>query len=91
MLALLVYSPVLDEKIEGEFVDQKQALKIPGCNAVRPEDVFDPMLDRNDQQYKEALGIGNRITQSDGILVNTWEELQYKDLEALREGGRFVK
>ncbi|KAG4980847.1 hypothetical protein JHK82_034095 [Glycine max] len=88
MLALLVYSPVLDEKIEGEFVDQKQALKIPGCNAVRPEDVFDPMLDRNDQQYKEALGIGNRITQSDGILVNTWEELQYKDLEALREGGR---
>ncbi|TKY66502.1 Anthocyanidin 3-O-glucosyltransferase 5 [Spatholobus suberectus] len=86
-LALLLYSPVLDEKIEGQYVDQKEPLKIPGCNPVRPEDVFDPMLDRNDRQYKEYLKIGNGILRSDGVLVNTWEELQRKDLEALREGG----
>lgn len=86
-LSLLVYSPILDEKIEGEYVDQKEALKIPGCNPVRPEDVVDQMLDRNDREYKEYLGVGKGIPQSDGILVNTWEELQRKDLEALREGG----
>ncbi|TKY66503.1 Anthocyanidin 3-O-glucosyltransferase 5 [Spatholobus suberectus] len=87
VLALFVYSPVIDEEIEGQYVDQKEPLKIPGCNPVRPEDVVDPMLDRNDRQYKEYLKIGNGILQSDGILVNTWEEFQRKELEALREGG----
>ncbi|KAG5032722.1 hypothetical protein AAZX31_06G223400 [Glycine max] len=91
VLALIVYAPVLDEKIEGEYVDQKEALKIPGCNPVRPEDVVDSMLDRNDRKYKEFLKIGNRIPQSDGLLVNTWEELQRKVLEALREGGLLSK
>ncbi|TKY66500.1 Anthocyanidin 3-O-glucosyltransferase 5 [Spatholobus suberectus] len=86
-LALLLYSPVLDEKIEGEYVDHKEPLKIPGCSSVRPEDVVDQMLDRNNREYKEYLGVGKGIPQSDGVLVNTWEELQRKDLEALREGG----
>ncbi|KAK7313057.1 hypothetical protein VNO77_37418 [Canavalia gladiata] len=85
--ALLVYSPVLDQLVEGQYVDQKEPLKIPGCNPVRPEDVVDPMLDRNDRQYKEYLGMGNGISQSDGVLVNTWEDLQHKDLQALRDGG----
>ncbi|CAJ1978551.1 unnamed protein product [Sphenostylis stenocarpa] len=91
MLALVLYSPVLDEVVEGQYVDQKEPLKIPGCNPVRPEDVFDPMLDRNDRQYKEYLAIANGILQSDGVLVNTWEELQRKDLEALNEGGLLSK
>ncbi|RDX95311.1 Anthocyanidin 3-O-glucosyltransferase 5, partial [Mucuna pruriens] len=75
-LSLVVYSPVLDKQIEGQYVDQKEALKIPGCNPVRPEDVVDQMLDRNDREYEEYLRIGNEIPQSDGVLVNTWEELQ---------------
>ncbi|KAK7313056.1 hypothetical protein VNO77_37417 [Canavalia gladiata] len=87
LLALVVYSPVLDELVEGQYVDQKEPLKIPGCNPVRPEDVVDPMLDRNDKQYIEYLGIGTDIPQSDGVLVNTWEDLQHRDLQALRDGG----
>nr|KYP50080.1 Anthocyanidin 3-O-glucosyltransferase 5 [Cajanus cajan] len=86
-LALIVYSPVLDQQIEGQYVDQKEPLKIPGCNPVRPEDVFDPMLDRNDSQYQEYLKLAKGILQSDGVLVNTWEELQHETLEAFREGG----
>jgi len=87
MLALTIYLPVLDELVEGQYVDQTEPLKIPGCKPVRPEDVFDPMLDRNDRQYKEYLTVGNMIPRSDGVLLNTWEELQREELEALREGG----
>ncbi|KAK7368252.1 hypothetical protein VNO80_10276 [Phaseolus coccineus] len=87
MLALVFYSPVLDELVEGQYVDRTEPLKIPGCKPIQPEDVVDPMLDRNDRQYKEYLTIGNGILQSDGVLVNTWEELQREELEALREGG----
>ena len=38
-LSLLLYAPVLDKQIEGEYLDQKELLKIPGCKPVRPEDV----------------------------------------------------
>ncbi|TKY66501.1 Anthocyanidin 3-O-glucosyltransferase 5 [Spatholobus suberectus] len=87
MLALVVYSPVLDEKIEGQYMDQKESLKIPGCSPVRPKDMMDQMLDRSNREYKEYLGVAKGIPQSDSVLVNTWKELQRKDLEALREGG----
>lgn len=93
-LSLLIYSPVLDKQVEGEYVDQKEPFQIPGCNPVRPEDVVDPMLNRNDMQYTEYLNIANRIPECDGVLLNTWEEIQQKDLRALRDGnllGRILK
>ncbi|XP_019226945.1 PREDICTED: anthocyanidin 3-O-glucosyltransferase 5-like [Nicotiana attenuata] len=84
--ALTVYCQVLDKEIEGQYVDQDEPLKIPGCKPVRPEDVVDPMLDRNDQQYSEymrVLGLG--FCLSDGILMNTWEDAEPGSLKALRE------
>ncbi|XP_057457308.1 anthocyanidin 3-O-glucosyltransferase 5-like [Lotus japonicus] len=93
-LSLLVYLSVLDEIIEGQYVDQNKPLTIPGSSPVRPEDVFDPMQDRNDMQYSECLTLGKAIPRSDGVLVNTWEELQCRDLEALRDQnlmGRVLK
>ncbi|KAK4477706.1 hypothetical protein RD792_016957 [Penstemon davidsonii] len=83
--ALTVYCPVLDKEIQGQFVDQQEHLKIPGCKVVRPEDVVDPMLDRNDQQYNEYIKIGKQIPLFDGILLNTWEELEPKTLQAFKE------
>ncbi|KAK7252893.1 hypothetical protein RIF29_37152 [Crotalaria pallida] len=84
-LSLVIYTPVLDKQIEGQYVEQQEELKIPGCRSVRPEEVVDPMLDRNDMQYEEYLGVGNGIPKSDGVLINTWEELQHSDLQALRD------
>ncbi|KZV56656.1 anthocyanidin 3-O-glucosyltransferase 5-like [Dorcoceras hygrometricum] len=84
-LALSVYCPILDEEIQGQYVDEPGHLKIPGCKPVRPEDVVDMMLDRNDQQYREYLRIGKEITLCDGILVNSSEDLEAKTLQAFRE------
>jgi coniferyl-alcohol glucosyltransferase len=75
----------LDKQIEGQYVDQKEPLKIPGCKSVRPEDLIDSMLDRNDVQYKEYLITANNLCKSDAILVNTWNELQHTELKALNE------
>ncbi|MED6135503.1 hypothetical protein PIB30_047194 [Stylosanthes scabra] len=83
-LSLVIYSPTLDKQVEGQYVDQKEPLQIPGCTPVRPEDVVDPMLNRNDKQYQEYLALANGITKGEGVLVNTWESLQQKDLESLR-------
>ncbi|CAK8561899.1 unnamed protein product [Lathyrus sativus] len=82
-LSLFAYSPVLDKQIQGQYIDQKEPFKIPGCKPLRPEDLVDPMLDRNDLQYKEFLVAANNLPKSDAILVNTWDDLQHRDLKAL--------
>ncbi|KZV35639.1 anthocyanidin 3-O-glucosyltransferase 5-like [Dorcoceras hygrometricum] len=83
--ALTVYCPVLDGEIKGPYVDEPDCLKIPGCKSVRPVDVVDPMLSRDDQQYVEYLRQGREFTLFDGILLNSWENLESKTLEAFRE------
>ncbi|XVF59577.1 hypothetical protein PTKIN_Ptkin07bG0287000 [Pterospermum kingtungense] len=42
---------------------------------------------RSSANYHELLKIGMEITKADGVLVNTWEELQPKTLASLRDGN----
>ncbi|KAG6729560.1 hypothetical protein I3842_01G034500 [Carya illinoinensis] len=83
-LALMLYVPILDKEIE-EYIDQKEPLRIPGCMAVRPEDVVDPLLDRTKQEYNMFVQVGSEIRKSDGVLVNIWEDLDATTLKAMRE------
>ncbi|KAM7516283.1 hypothetical protein LguiA_005866 [Lonicera macranthoides] len=84
-VALTTYCPVLDKEVVGQYVDQTQPLIIPGCKPIRPEDVVDPMLDRNNQQYREYVRQGLEYSHFDGILLNTWEDLEPTSLKALRD------
>nr|AYR16618.1 UDP-glucosyltransferase UGT72AJ3 [Polygala tenuifolia] len=95
-LALTIYTPFLDKQVEGEYEEQKEVLRIPGCSPVRPEDVVDPMLDRSNLQYHEYVQMGVEMAQGhvDGFLLNTWEDLQPKEMKAFRDDnqlGRIVK
>ncbi|XP_059643612.1 anthocyanidin 3-O-glucosyltransferase 5-like [Cornus florida] len=83
--ALTSYCHVLDKEVKGQYVDQSEPLRLPGCRPVRPEDVVDPMLDRNDQMYREYVRIGIEFSASHGVLVNTWDDLERTTLRALRE------
>ncbi|XP_054823544.1 anthocyanidin 3-O-glucosyltransferase 5-like [Prosopis cineraria] len=83
--SLVLYSPILDKQVQGPFVDQQEPFQLPGCSPVRPREVVDPMLDRNTRQYQEYLGIGTAMHSGDAILLNTWEQLQHKELRSLRD------
>ena len=85
VLSLTLYVPTLDLEVEGEYVDRTEPLHLPGCKAVRAEDVVDPMLDRSNQQYREYVRMGAGLGKSDGILVNSWEDLEPTTLNALRD------
>ncbi|XP_009623100.1 anthocyanidin 3-O-glucosyltransferase 5-like [Nicotiana tomentosiformis] len=87
-LALAIYCQVFDKEIEGEYVDLKDPLKIPGCKALRPDDVVDPLLDRSDQQYEEYVKLGMEYAAFDGILINTWEDLEPETIKALRNNEK---
>lgn len=81
---LFAYSPVLDKKVVGQYVDLTDLVEIPGCKPVRPEELADPMLDRDDEAYRVFLDQAVGVTLTDGILINTWEHLEPQTLDALR-------
>lgn len=85
-LSLLLYAPFLDKKVEGEYLDRTEPLQIPGCKPVRPEDIVKPMNNRKSREYECFLRAGLEMANmSDGILANTWEELEPVTLKAMRE------
>ncbi|KAH0699068.1 hypothetical protein KY284_013283 [Solanum tuberosum] len=83
LLAVFIYQQVLDQEIQGEYVDLKQPLEIPGCKALQPDDVLDPMMDRSNQRYQEYLKLAMEYTCFDGILINTWEDFEGETIQAL--------
>ncbi|KAL4601235.1 hypothetical protein ACB092_11G258400 [Castanea dentata] len=90
--ALLLYFPVLDKEAQGvELGELKEPIKMPGCKPVRPADLLDSMMDRTKSDYKMLLQIGLTMRNSDGILVNSWEELDATTLKALREEDGYGK
>jgi coniferyl-alcohol glucosyltransferase len=84
-LALMLYAPILDKEIEGEYVDQKEPIRLPDCMPIRPQDVVNPLMDRTKQEYHSFLQVGSKKRKSDGVLVNTWEDLDAATLNAMRE------
>lgn len=82
--SLFAYSPVLDKEVVGQYVDKTEPFEIPGCKSIRPEELVDPMLDRDDDSYRIYLDQAVGVTLTDGILINTWEELEPQSLDALR-------
>ncbi|XP_010531180.2 PREDICTED: UDP-glycosyltransferase 72D1 [Tarenaya hassleriana] len=86
-LALKVYLPVLDKLVEGEYTEQKEPMKIPGCRPVRPDELIDPMLDRSNRQYQECVRVSLEIPTSDGVFIFIWGELQGETLAALDGNG----
>ncbi|MCE3051633.1 hypothetical protein HAX54_050387 [Datura stramonium] len=83
--ALIVHTQIFDKQIQGQYVDLKEPLVIPGCTPIRPEDVIDPMLDQNDQRYRDWMIQGVEYNYSDGVLMNTWDEFEPLSIQTLRE------
>ncbi|KAK1586358.1 hypothetical protein Q3G72_001734 [Acer saccharum] len=84
-VATSIYTPTVEENVLDDHTNRKLPLKIPGCRPVRFEDTIEPFLYRNDPVFKWYLSLGMGMTKADGVLVNTWEDLESKSLEALRD------
>ncbi|KAI6695362.1 hypothetical protein NL676_023072 [Syzygium grande] len=94
-LAVTVHLPYIDEEAEQEHRIMKRPLDVPGCRSIRFEDTLDLFLDQSDKNlYANFTRIGMEISNADGILVNTWQDLEPLTLSALENEkflGRVVK
>ncbi|KAM4129671.1 hypothetical protein ACJW30_01G041600 [Castanea mollissima] len=84
-LAFCLYLPTLDREVECEFIDLPEPVQVPGCSPVRTEDLLDQVRNRKIDEYKWFFFHISRLPMSDGILLNSWEDLEPTSLKAIRE------
>ncbi|XP_010026163.2 UDP-glycosyltransferase 72E1 [Eucalyptus grandis] len=94
-LAVTVHFPYIDEEAEHKHRIMKRPLDIPGCRSIRHEDTLDLFLDQtNKNLFSGFARVGMEISNADGILVNTWQDLEPLTLCALKDEkslGRVAK
>lgn len=85
-LAVIFHSSSIDKQVVlEEHVKGQKPLKIPGCKSLSFKDTLESFHDID--SVDESEFIGTKITKSNGILINTWQDLESSTIEALRDNN----
>ncbi|VFQ75624.1 unnamed protein product [Cuscuta campestris] len=84
-LSLFLNLPEIDRDVACEYRDMDEPLRLPGCIPVRGGDLLDPVQDRKNEAYKWVLRHAGRYRMAEGIIVNTFEDLEPGALKALQQ------
>ncbi|XP_028787284.1 hydroquinone glucosyltransferase-like [Neltuma alba] len=87
-LCLCLHFPELDEDHEmvpTGFRDLSQPLKLPGCISFQGKDLPDPFLERSSGGYKTIVQACKQLRLTDGILANSFVDLEREVALALQE------
>ncbi|KAJ4878703.1 UDP-glycosyltransferase 72E2 [Raphanus sativus] len=84
-LGVTIYYPNLDKDVKEEHTVQRKPLEIPGCEPVQFEDTLDAYLVPDEPLYRDFVRHCLAYPKADGILVNTWEEMEPKSLKSLQD------
>ncbi|KAI3975839.1 hypothetical protein MKX01_015387 [Papaver californicum] len=55
LLPFMIYLPVLDSQVQGEFFYLKEPIQIPGCKQLQPADIVEQVRNRKIEGYKWFL------------------------------------
>jgi len=86
-LASYFYMLKYDKETSCEYRDFPEPLKVPGCVPIHGRDLVDQAQDRSSQSYKFLLKRIKRFRSVDGILINSFLEIEKDPIEALTEEG----
>ncbi|CAG7881847.1 unnamed protein product [Brassica rapa] len=87
VLSFFLHLPKLDETMSCEFSELTEPVQLPGCVPFAGKDAPDPARDRKHDVYKCLLHNAKRYKEAEGILVNTFLDLEPNALKALQEPG----
>ncbi|CAH8389990.1 unnamed protein product [Eruca vesicaria subsp. sativa] len=87
VLSFFLHFPKLNDTMSCPFSELTEPVELPGCVRVSGKDVLDPAQDRKDDAYKWLLHNTKRYKEAEGILVNTFLELEPNAIKALQEPG----
>ncbi|MCL7045836.1 hypothetical protein MKW94_025743 [Papaver nudicaule] len=86
VLQLLFNLSSLHESYSGEFKDLPQPLSLPGCVPIPGTEVLAPLQDKKNDAYKWFLHHARRYSLAEGILINTFVDLEPGVLKVLMAG-----
>uniref|UniRef100_A0A7C9ELQ7 Glycosyltransferase n=3 Tax=Opuntia streptacantha TaxID=393608 RepID=A0A7C9ELQ7_OPUST len=84
-LSFFFQLPQLDSQVSCEFKELVEPVEVPGCVPVRGKDLLDPVQERKNDAYKWVLHHAKRYRLAEGILVNSFMELEKEAIEALQK------
>ncbi|XP_057449419.1 UDP-glycosyltransferase 72E1-like [Lotus japonicus] len=91
--AVTIYLPFMDKEMEERHAYKHEPLFIPGCEPVRFEDTLESFLSPDGPMYQLGyLPVAKEVVSADGILINTWQDLEPAATNAVRKHeilGRF--
>jgi len=88
-LAALLYLPKIHEQTTESFKDLTTTeLHFPGMSSpLKATHMIEPMLDRDDPAYWDMLYFCSHLPKSNGIIANTFEDLEPKALKIIADGA----
>lgn len=85
-LSLYLQLPELDAKVSCEYRDLPEPVQIPGCRIpLQGKDFPEPIQARNEISYRLFLNDVKRYRMAEGIIVNSFDELEEGTIKALHD------
>ncbi|XP_028798860.1 UDP-glycosyltransferase 72B1-like [Neltuma alba] len=87
-LSFFLNFPELDKDLEifsTDFRELQQPVKLPGCVALQGKDLIDSVQQRTIESYKTILHISKGLDLADGIILNSFMDLERKIITSLQE------
>ncbi|KAA8516152.1 hypothetical protein F0562_019331 [Nyssa sinensis] len=85
VLSLIFHLPKLDETVSCEYRELADPVQIPGCIPIHGRELLDPVQDRKNDAYKWVLHHAKRYRLAEGIMVNSFKDLEGGAIKALQE------
>ncbi|XP_022772405.1 UDP-glycosyltransferase 88F3-like [Durio zibethinus] len=86
-LAAFLQFPKLDKEITGSFKDLPDTVfYFQGVPPLKAVHMPEPLLDREDPAYHDLICFCSGLLQSDGIIVNSFEDLEPISIKAIADG-----
>lgn len=85
-LSLFLHLEKLDQMVprDCEYRDMSEPVQIPGCIPVHGRYLLDPVQDRKNEAYRWVLHHAKRYKLAEGIIVNSFTDLEGGALKALQ-------
>ncbi|XWS32064.1 hypothetical protein CRYUN_Cryun23aG0128900 [Craigia yunnanensis] len=84
-LSLFHYLPKLDQMASCEYRDLPELVRIPRCIPIHGKELLDPTQERKNDAYKWLLHHTKRYRMAEGIMVNSFVDLEEGAIKALQE------
>ncbi|CAK8541328.1 unnamed protein product [Lathyrus sativus] len=87
VLSLVLHFPKLHEQVSCEYKDLQEPIELQGCVPINGIDLPTPTQKRSSEPYKMFLQRAKALNFVDGILFNSFFELESSVIKALEQKG----